>query len=126
MFRKDKPPEDPKQLGPWGERRAERYLHRKGLQILERNFRCRSGEIDLIMVDRDRTIVFVEVKTRADETYQALETAVTYAKKLRMIRAARLFVADHALQDRPLRFDVVAISLAQPRQVRHYPNAFVP
>jgi putative endonuclease len=119
---------DKKLLGRWGEKRCEKYLKRKGLKTLARNFLCKTGEIDLIMVDTDGTLVFVEVKTRASEDFSPTESAVTFNKKTRMNRAARYFQATHQIEDRPLRFDVVAIVLAEkgPAQIRHYENAFVP
>ncbi len=52
-----------KLLGRWGEKRSERLLKRKGLRLLARGFSCKAGEIDLVMADGDRTIVFVEVNT---------------------------------------------------------------
>ena len=115
-------------LGRWGEKRCEKFLKRKGLKTLERNFRCKSGEIDRIMVDTDGTLVFVEVKTRANEDFGPTESAITSAKKKRMLRAAGYFLATHTIEDRPYRFDVVTIVLAEqgPAQIRHYENAFVP
>lgn len=119
---------DKQKLGRWGERRCERFLKRKGFKTLLRNFSCGGGEIDLIMVDSDGAVVFVEVKARADETFEAVESVITDAKKTRMSRAARYFLATHNIENRPFRFDVVAIVLGQsgPVQVRHYENAFVP
>jgi putative endonuclease len=119
---------DRKRLGRWGEKRCEKFLKRKGLKTLTRNFSCKTGEIDLVMVDADRTIVFVEVKTRADESFGPSESAITAGKKTKMIRTARYFLATNEIQDRPLRFDVVTIILGKksPVQVRHYENAFVP
>ncbi|MHC4558013.1 MAG: YraN family protein [Planctomycetota bacterium] len=117
-----------KLLGQWGEKRCEKFLKRKGLKMLARNFSCKTGEIDLIMVDTDGTIVFVEVKTRADESFGPSESAVTGAKKARMLRAARYFLATHNIEDRPFRFDVVTIVLGEKGrpQIRHYENAFAP
>ena len=119
---------DKKLLGRWGEQCCEKYLKRKGLKTLARNFHCKTGEIDRVMVDADGTLVFVEVKTRANEDFGPSESAVTSAKKTRMLRAARYFLASHKIDDRPFRFDVVAIVLAEkgPAQIRHYENAFVP
>ena len=119
---------DTKRLGRWGEKRCERFLRRKGLKTLSRNFSCKSGEIDLIMVDSDGTVAFVEVKTRASEHFGPSESAITSAKKTRMLRAARYFLATHEIDDRPLRFDVVTIVLGEKGrpQIRHYENAFVP
>ena len=119
---------DKKLLGRWGEQRCERFLKRSGLKTLTRNFSCKSGEIDLIMVDTDRSIVFVEVKTRASESFGPSESSVTSTKKTRMLRAARYFLATHEIDDRPFRFDVVTIVLGEKGQpqIRHYENAFVP
>ena len=112
-------------LGPWGERRCESYLKARGFKTLARNFSCKSGEIDLVMVDGDGVIVFVEVKTRADESFEQVESAVTWAKQKRIFRAARYFLSIHKITDRPYRIDVVAIVAGQkgPAKIRHYENA---
>ncbi len=115
-------------LGRWGEKRCQRFLKRKGLKTLTRNFSCKTGEIDLIMVDTDRTIVFVEVRTRADETFGSAESSITFAKKTRLIRTAHYFLATHDIDDRPFRFDVITIVLGPKGtpQIRYYKNAFRP
>ena len=69
IFQRSKLLKDIKLLGKWGERQCEKFLKRKGLKTLTHNYACKAGEIDLIMVDSDRSIVFVEVKTRADEAF---------------------------------------------------------
>jgi putative endonuclease len=119
---------DRKKLGQWGEKRCESFLKKKGFKRLTRNFSCNGGEIDLIMADAEGAVVFVEVKTRADETFEAAESVITAAKKVRMSRAARYFLATHKIENRPFRFDVVAIVLGQKGrpQIRHYENAFAP
>lgn len=119
---------DIKLLGRWGEKRSQRFLKRKGLKTLTRNFSCNAGEIDLIMVAPDRTIVFVEVRTRADESFGSAESSITSAKKAKLLRTARYFLTIHDINDRPFRFDVVAIVLGPKGtvQIRHYKNAFVP
>ncbi len=115
-------------LGKWGEKRCERFLKKKGLQKLARNFSCKSGEIDLVMVDRDRSIVFVEVRTRADEDFGPAESSITSLKKSKLLRTARYFLAKRNIKDRPYRFDVVTIVLGRTGkpQIRHYENAFTP
>ncbi len=115
-------------LGRWGEKHCLRFLKRKGLKKLTRNFSCKTGEIDLIMVDADSTIVFVEVRTRADETFGSAESSITHSKKARLFRTAQYFLATNNIENRPFRFDVVTIVLAPtgPPQIRHYENAFVP
>jgi putative endonuclease len=119
-------PTDKKALGKWGQKRCEKFLKNKGLRTLAKNFACKTGEIDLIMLDRDATVVFIEVKTRADENFTAAEDVITLAKKNRMKKTARFFLAAHKINDRPLRFDVVTIVLDKDssEQIRHYQNAF--
>jgi len=126
LFRRNKPPQDPKALGQWGETQAKGFLEKQGLALVERNFTCQSGEIDLIMTDSDQTLVFVEVKTRTSEVHHAVESAITHAKKQRMTRAACYYVGIHDLSGRPLRFDVITISVSRAGDIRHYPNAWTP
>jgi putative endonuclease len=93
---------------------ARQHLERQGLQMLTSNYRCRMGEIDLIMVDRD-SIVFVEVRFRTQIEYGTAAASVTYPKQRRLIKAAELFLLRNAqLKNRPCRFDVVGIDLAGP------------
>jgi putative endonuclease len=119
---------DRKKLGQWGERRCESFLKKKGFRKLARNFSCRSGEIDLIMVDSEGAIIFVEVRTKTDEGFSPPEESVTYSKKEKLLRTARYFLAAHSIENRPFRFDVVTIVLGQsgPARIKHYENAFVP
>jgi putative endonuclease len=118
---------DRKRLGRWGEKQGEKFLKSKGLKTLARNFSCKTGEIDLIMVDGDGSIVFVEVRTKADESFSPPEESITQPKRAKLMRAARYFLAAHKIEDRPLRFDVVTVVLGQVGrpQIRHYQNAFV-
>jgi putative endonuclease len=118
---------DRKRLGRWGEKQGEKFLKSKGLKTLARNFSCKTGEIDLIMVDGDGAIVFVEVRTKADESFGPPEETITQPKRAKLMRAARYFLAAHKIEDRPLRFDVVTVVLGQVGrpQIRHYQNAFV-
>lgn len=119
---------DPKLLGQWGEKRCLKFLKRKGLKKLARNFSCKTGEIDLIMVDTDGTIIFVEVRTQADESFSPPEATITAAKKVKLHRTARYFLASHNIEERPYRFDVVTIVFTQTNRekIKHYQNAFVP
>jgi len=119
---------DKKSLGRWGEKRAEKFLRAKGFKTLARNFSCSSGEIDLVMVDVDSTLVFVEVRTRADELFGPPEQSVNSSKKIKLARTARYFLASHDIDDRPFRFDIVAIVLPPkgPVRIEHYQNAFTP
>ena len=120
--------DDPKLLGRWGEKQVERFLTRKGFKRLARNFSCKAGEIDLVMAEAGGSVVFVEVKTRTAEVLAEAESTVTPAKRARLFRAARYFLAMHKIENRPCRFDVVVVILSRsgPVQIRHYENAFVP
>lgn len=128
FFNKRKLSSDPKLLGKWGEKRCGKFLRKKGLKKLVRNFSCKTGEIDLVMVAPDRAIVFVEVRTKSGEDFASPESTITPAKKAKLIAAARYFLAIHKIEDRPFRFDIVTIVLDQTgrEQIRHYENAFVP
>ncbi len=119
---------DKARLGRWGERHCERFLQNKGLRTLIRNYSCKVGELDLVMVAGDGTLVFVEVRSRADEEFSPAEATVTPAKRERVSKAARHFLAAHRIEDRPLRFDVITLILGHrgPPQIRHFENAFVP
>ncbi len=127
MFKRDKLLKDSALLGRWGQRRCEKFLNRAGLKTLTRNYACKAGEIDLIMVDTDHSIVFVEVKTRTDEEFTPTEAVITRPKMDRMTKTARYFISVHEVENRPYRFDVVAVKLGKrgPAEIRHYRNAFV-
>lgn len=119
---------DRRLLGRWGEKRCEWFLRRKGFTTIARNFTCKLGEIDLIATDSNGAIVFVEVRTRADESYTRAQETVTPKKRGKLIRTAKYFLKTYKVKDRPLRFDVVAVVLGHkgPVQIRHYKNAFTP
>ena len=117
-----------KNLGNWGERRCEKFLKNKGLKTLVRNFSCKTGEIDIVMADTDGSVVFVEVKTRSDETFTAAEDVITQAKKDKLAKTARYFLQTNNIKNRPCRFDVVTVVLDmnKKQQIKHYENAFTP
>lgn len=118
--------EHPKdELGRFGEQLAARYLTDAGLVVLERNWRCARGEIDIIAVDGG-ALVFVEVKTRSSTAYGDPAEAVTRAKAGRLRLLAAQWLSDRrAAADTPpwreLRFDVVCVlrGAGGPPVVRH-------
>ena len=111
-------------LGKEGERVAELYLQKKGYKLVERNYRCSGGELDLIVLDR-RVVVFVEVKTRTGIGFGSPLEAVEFHKQRRMIHAAQFFLAEKNLQQRDARFDVVGVSWpGREPVVEHIENAF--
>jgi putative endonuclease len=112
-------------LGREGERLAEGFLKKQGYRLVARNYRCRGGEVDLIVLDR-RVVVFVEVKTRTDHGFGSPLEAVEPRKQRRMILAAQLFLHEKKLHERDARFDVVGISWpGTVPLVEHVKNAFV-
>ncbi|GIT48460.1 MAG: YraN family protein [Arenicellales bacterium] len=94
----------------WSEDIAAEFLQRQGLELLVTNYRNRTGEIDLIMVD-DQTLVFVEVKQRRDSQFGRPEESVGMAKQAKLRRTAASYLQRHdRSQSWPCRFDVVAIT----------------
>ncbi|MCZ2829444.1 YraN family protein [Modestobacter sp. VKM Ac-2986] len=119
------PPGSRAALGAYGERVAVRVLTDAGLTVLDRNWRCRDGELDLVARDGD-ALVFCEVKTRRGGGFGSPAEAVTRAKRrrLRVLASAWLAAHDHHAPD--LRFDVVGVlvpATGLPR-VTHLRNAF--
>jgi putative endonuclease len=101
-------------LGRRGEAAAEALLRRAGMRILERRFRVRCGEIDLI-AEQDGRIVFVEVKARRGTGYGIPAAAITKSKRERIARVALAYLQRRSWLNRPTRFDVVEV-LAGPGQ----------
>jgi putative endonuclease len=95
-------------LGRRGEEIAARHLRRCGYRILERNFRTAGAEIDLVAADRE-TFVFVEVKTRSSSALGTPAEAVDERKAARIHRAAGIYLRRIHADERPARFDIVAI-----------------
>ena len=95
-------------VGVTGEDRAVEALRREGYRILDRNYRCRHGEIDIVAFESGE-IVFVEVKSRLTESKGSALAAVTAAKQRRIARVAEQYLAERDLAERPCRFDVVAV-----------------
>lgn len=89
-----------------------RWLEARGLTLIERNFRCPAGELDLILRD-GRAVVFVEVRQRASASHGGAAASVTPAKQRRLIRAAQRWLQQRGVRGSaampPCRFDVVAI-----------------
>lgn len=89
------------------------HLQRLGLRIVERNWRCRYGELDVIAADGDGTAVFVEVKTRSGDGFGGLEHAVTPRKLGRIRRLAGIWLAGQEVRWPRLRIDVIGIRVGR-------------
>ncbi len=112
------------ELGALGERIAVEELTRLGYRILERNYRCSVGEIDIIARHRE-ILVFVEIKTRRGRSPGYAKEAVDAGKRRRLSKAALSYLKAHGACDASARFDVVAVSLADgPPVVEVVENAF--
>ena len=107
-------------VGRYGEDVAEAHVLGRGWQVLERNWRCRDGELDLVAMDGDELVV-VEVKTRRSIAYGHPAEAVTAAKLARVRRLAALWLRAHDVHPRSVRVDVIAVLLprAGAAQVDH-------
>lgn len=102
--------------GKHGEDLAAAALSVHSYRVVERNWRCQGGEIDLV-AQEEETCVFVEVKLRQGQAFGTPEEAVTPAKQDRLLRAAEAYLAEHDLTDVGWRIDVVAIELASSGRV---------
>ena len=100
--------DDRKALGADGERAAEEFLRARRYHIVERNYRCPVGEVDLIALD-GKTVVFIEVKTRTGAGFGSPFEAVNRRKQGQVSRAAQYFLTAHRLHERAARFDVVGV-----------------
>lgn len=111
-------------LGKQGEDLACDELRRRGYAILDRRYRTRFGEIDIIAREAG-DIVFVEVKARAGDEFGGAAAAVTAVKQRRIARMATDFLARRALVDQPCRFDVVTVDFVDGRaRLQVYTHAF--
>jgi len=99
-----------KKLGARGEQIAINYLQNWGYRILERNYRNRLGEIDII-ARQGRDLVFIEVKTRSDNLFGSPFDSVTAAKQRQLSKVALEYLSKHNWLDHPARFDVVGVRL---------------
>ncbi len=112
-------------VAEWGEAEAARYLRGLGWEVIDRNWSCRYGELDLV-ARAGNDLVFVEVKTRRGNSFGLPEESVTPTKRRRLLRAAWSYLEAKGLGAAPWRFDVVAIEGrpgAAPRRLDHYTDA---
>ncbi len=111
--------------GTQAELAAEQYLRQRGLTLKTRNYRCKAGEIDLIMEDGN-TLVFVEVRLRANRHYGHAAETVSWRKQQKVIKASQHYLARYRLGDQKCcRFDIVALSsLHHPDDIQWLQNAF--
>lgn len=112
-------------LGLKGEEAAKRYLRKKGFKILDTNYQCRFGEIDII-AQKKETIVFCEVKTRSEGMLATPQESVDYFKQQKIIKTAQIWLQAKGIDDCPMRFDVLAIKMSATKvEIEHIENAIM-
>ena len=114
-----KPPLHRQLLGKIGEHLAANYLQKRGYRIIERNFKARYGELDLICV-KDDILVFVEVKTRMGEAFGKPEESVTPRKLREVIKTAEYYKLSHSRLPDALRIDVIGIELDEDEKIVYF------
>ena len=110
--------------GNAGEEKAAQYLENQGYSIIERNFRTKGGEIDIIAV-KDEKIVFVEVKSLPNGTPELLQTELNRRKLQRIVKSSKCFLLKHRQYSNSyVRYDVIVIDMPGFPEVYHIENAF--
>lgn len=114
-----------KELGKRGEKIAANFLKKQGYQIIERNYRAKMGEVDIVAREAE-TIVFIEVKTRRSTDFGLPEEALSYDKRRRLTKLALGYLSYYKIKDKNCRFDVVSILMDEDRvkDIRLIKNAF--
>ena len=111
-------------IGDEGENRAATFLEAKGFSIIERNWRTKSGEIDIIAV-KNGILVFVEVKTLPNGTLDMIQRELNNQKRQRIIKTSKRFLLKHREYNNSyVRFDVIVIDMPGLEPVYHIENAF--
>ncbi len=118
---------DRRKFGIIGEEKAGRFLERKGYIILDRNYKRRGGEIDIVC-EKDGTVIFVEVKSRKTDTFGEPFEAVTERKRKRIAHSAKKWLYEKGLLSKcDVRFDVIGIKKMDKRdEIEHIEDAFRP
>jgi putative endonuclease len=112
-------------LGARGEAEAVAYLERQGYRLVERNYRCRAGEVDAVMMDGE-TIVFLEVRARRGNSIGTPEESVTMTKARHLAGVAETYLETHGFVAAQWRVDLIALEVAPDgsmRRLRHHLNA---
>lgn len=102
---------DSRSAGKKGEELACKYLKKDRYKILEKNYRTKQGEIDIIAEDRGGVLCFVEVKARSRTDYGNPEESVTYHKQKRLLAAAFNYLESKKIGSKDMRFDIVSVDL---------------
>jgi putative endonuclease len=112
-----------KSAGKKGEDLACKFLKKDKYKILEKNFRCRQGEIDIIAEDRKGVLCFVEVKARSTEDFGLPIETVTHFKQKRLLATAFIYLESKKIKSKDMRFDIVSVDLVN-EETEILKNAF--
>jgi putative endonuclease len=116
---------DRKETGLLGEKLARDYLRKKGYRVLETNYRCPLGEIDIVALRKD-CLVFVEVRTKTSLDFGTPQESITYSKKQHLRRSAYYYLSSHPGSPEQWRIDFIAVELEESRRLKrmeHLENA---
>lgn len=107
------------EIGKLGEDYAVKYLENVGYKVIERNFECRQGEIDIIAIDREE-LVFIEVKTRTNVKYGEPIEAVDMNKQKHLIKSIKYYLYSRHLENEFVRIDIIEVFICKNRyRVNH-------
>ncbi len=116
-------PKDSRSSGRRGENLACRFLKKDKYKILEKNYRSRQGEIDIIAEDRKGVLCFVEVKARSRQDYGLPIEAVTPSKQKKLLATAFIYLETNKMESKDMRFDIVSVNLKN-EETQIIKNAF--
>jgi putative endonuclease len=109
-----------REIGRWGENLACKYLEEKGYKVIERNFFCRQGEIDIIAKDtKQKELVFIEVKTRSNFKYGNPADSVNKNKQKHMVQAIKYYLYKNHIKNIPVRIDVIEVYIVKKCKINH-------
>lgn len=108
------------EIGKWGENIACKYLEENNYKLIERNFFCRQGEIDIIAQDiAKKELVFIEVKTRSNLKYGNPADSVNKEKQKHMVQAIKYYIYRNHIKNTPIRIDVLEVYIVQSCKINH-------
>lgn len=115
-------PTEKRKFGDEGEEIAAKFLEKKGYTIVEKNFLVRQGEIDIIAISPEKTLVFVEVKTRRNTTFGTPLESISFQKSQKIIAAVERYLQKHPEYENEIRIDAIGILFPGP-EIEHIENA---
>lgn len=109
--------------GMFGENKAVKYLMSKGYRIIDRNYRTKIGEIDIIAI-KSKVLIFIEVKTRSSTNYGFPYEAVNRRKQEKIVKSSLIYMKHKGLEDWQTRYDIIEVFLQNKLKINHIENAF--